>query len=145
MVRWFEKHFFHNIFWEQKLFLEHKFSLDNIFLPTNFSTKIVISNKFLTNKLKKKSLEQLLIYKIVFFFKFIKRIIGFDKNKINLFQFFFMDNKQTLFENFLKNIYTHHTLGMFWVRIRKTNSYFSVSCLECTITLECTFSMPCWP
>ena len=100
MVRWFEKHFFHNIFWEQKLFLEHKFSLDNIFLPTNFSTKIVISNKFLTNKLKKKSLEQLLIYKIVFFFKFIKRIIGFDKNKINLFQFFFMDNKQTLFEIF---------------------------------------------
>ena len=69
MVRWFEKHFFHNIFWEQKLFLEHKFSLDNIFLPTNFSTKIVISNKFLTNKLKKKSLEQLLISQNCFFKK----------------------------------------------------------------------------
>ena len=100
MVRWFEKHFFHNIFWEQKLFLEHKFSLDKIFLPTNFSTKIVISNKFLTNKLKKKSLEQLLISQNCFLKKFIKRIIGFDKNKINFFQFFFMDNKQTLFEIF---------------------------------------------
>ena len=102
MVRWFEKHFFHNIFWEQKLFLEHKFSLDNIFLPTNFSTKIVISNKFLTNKLKKKSFEQLLISQNCLKKIFIKRIIGFEKNKINLFQFFFMDNKQTLFENFFK-------------------------------------------
>ena len=63
IIRWLDglKHFFHNIFWEQKFFLEHKFSLDNIFLPTNFSTKIVISNKFLSNRLKKKSLEQLLI------------------------------------------------------------------------------------
>ena len=82
-----------------KTFLEHKFSLDNIFLPTNFSTKIVISNKFLTNKLKKNLLNNFWFHKIVFLKKFIKRIIGFDKNKINLFQFFFMDNKQTLFEN----------------------------------------------